>query len=311
MSDLKQVFENSFSVPEICGFSTPITFEATEIGVSLRRDFGDESASLMKVSILHQSENNLEPIYISITHGKKDRGDIVIRDTVKLTDPIDLFSLKKTSASFFSARSLYLKDCYFYDKTRNIFLKNNKETTANNLVQEVFEQHIKTTKLIQGLFVRMQLWFWGMVLPILFYTLFYNFFRYILYFISGDQYTYNIFKGVGELDEKKSKLDDSNNKRLEPKKEESEKMDVFGYKLSQHAAVMYSFISLGLYFYFHIHNVQLPKILEVASENMLVVLFYVIVTLHFFDKWLPLILKSCIDGAVRVAYYFVTKPIGV
>lgn len=316
MDDLKQNFESSFSVIETLGFPTPVKFLDSEIGIGIRKDFDDVTASLIKVGILHPSDNNIEPIYISITHGRKDNGSIVIRDVVKLTDPIDLFSIKNTVGGFFSNHSLYLKDHYYYNKKRNVFLKNSQEITAGNLVQEVFDKHIKTTRPIQGLPMRIKLLIIQVILPALFYTLFYNFFHHFLFIISGDRYTYNMFEGRGETNTKlrsdevaKWGLGNSINKQLKPKKEDGEKMDIFGYKLSQHAAVMYSLISLGLYFY--LYNEPPIKVIETMSNNTLIVLFYVIVTLHFFDKWLPSILKSCIDGTTKIAYYFMTKPIGI
>ncbi len=311
MDNFKQNFEDSFSGVETLGFSAPIKFVDPEIGVAIRKFFNDEIASLIKVGILHLSENNIEPVHISITHGIKDGNNIIIRDPIKRTDPMDLSSLEDT------VRSLCLIDHYYYDKIHNIFLKNDKEITTNSLIQEVFEKHIKTTRPIQGLFVRIQLWFWHIILPKLLYKLIYNFLHYFLFLISGDRYTYNIFEGNGKIN-KKSKtsnitkpIDNSSNEQLELKEEESKKMDIFGYKLSQHAAVIYSLLNLGLFFCFYSHSEQIPKVIESMSSNTLIVLFYVIVTLHLFDKWLPSILKFCIDSTVKKAYYFLAKPIRV
>ncbi|MDP1760567.1 MAG: hypothetical protein Q8L01_03970, partial [Candidatus Woesebacteria bacterium] len=289
MSDFKQKFENSFSDLNSLGFSDAVKFIENEIGVSVRKNFDNTNASLIKIAVRHSSEKNIEPLYISATYGRVNQDGITIRDKVKISNPIDLYSSKNTGERFFSSRSLYLKDQYCYDKTRNLFLKNDYKITPQNIIKEVYEKHIRTTKPLLGLLLRIRIWFWQLVLPWFFYTFLYTFFHYLLLLISGDRYTYNIYKRKGETDKKSPSevLDNqlwknSNNGGLKPEEKKGDKMDIFGYKLSQHAAVIYALINLGLYLYFSFYSDNIIKVIDSVFSNELIALFYVIVTLHCF-----------------------------
>lgn len=83
---------------------------------------------------------------------------------------------------------------------------------------------------------------------------------------------------------------------------------ILGYELSQHAAVIYSLMNLCLYLYLTSEK-QMLNVIDSISNNTLISLLYVIVTLHFFDKWLPAVLKFCIDVMAKTAYYFAYKSV--
>ncbi len=258
MDNLKNNFETSFSDLKSHGYNSPFRFSDKAIGISIRKDFSAGYTSLIKIGILHPTSNILQELYISATYGKASNDGITFREKVRLTDPIDLVSSANDSKRYFNVHSIYSKDKYYYNKVTSVFFKNNNEISPIKVVDEIYEKHIKSTLKVRGAFLRISVWFWQTTVPYIFFLI-YKLFHYILFFISGDRYTYNIFKEKGETNKNQFKessqhWDASSVNKINAKDEESDKLNIFDYKASKWAIISYSLINIALYlllfFYF-------------------------------------------------------------
>jgi hypothetical protein len=317
MDTLKKDFEDNFFGIEIIGFSRPMHFSEKEVGISIRKDYETGYTSSIKIGILQPTKEIVQQLYICVTYGKLSEESLTLREKTSLTDPIDLVSSVNDIRRYFYVHSVYPKDKYYYNKQSNIFLRNNKEISPLDLVDELYKKHIKSTLIVRGFILRLNILFWQIAVPHIL-SLIYKLLHHILSFISGDRYTYNIFKEHGETSNQHFNEPLPNwgtvplhAKKLQVKDEESEKIKILAYKASKRAVITYSLINLAIYLFIFFYMNKVFQIMKQLLDNNLISLFYVIVTLWFFDTILPKLLKYTIDNVTKLAYHFAYKPIGV
>lgn len=275
-SEENKIFIEKFN-SEKFGFFDLTSFTNVNIGFSVKKKFNesdDNNVTLLSIYIpdrvFGEIKNTKKPLSIHTTYGKKAEGGVVMRENPKFSDPIDLI----------------FPDEYYYDIVSKKFFKKDKEISAEEIIKEVYNKHIKSTKLIKGLYVRNKLKFYRIYLR-LFLKYIYIYFYGVLYLVSGILYSYD---PLGKL------IPDNkiNKPELEPIPI-VEEVNFLGYKTTHHCIFFYSIFHLYIYFIFiNFTNIFSTNIIKIFG-NSFSILVYVMFSLIIIDKVLPSILKLLID----------------
>jgi hypothetical protein len=169
---------------------------------------------------------------------------------------------------------------------------------------------------IVGLVLRTKLRCWRIWLPWILKSLSFLS-HHLLYFISGDKYTYEVLFYEETLN---GQIISSNmegrvgrgKEKAEVKEEDKEaiQIDFFGNKVPQWAIVFYSVLHLCFWFYLKHFGIQTDKIEKFFSNNLLLVL-YVIVSFWIIGTVVPMILKNLVKYGSTFAFHITSKSIKV
>jgi hypothetical protein len=277
------------------GFYSVLPFIDTQIGFGCKKKLNPqdtENISGIGIYIPRKA------FYATATYGKKLAEGIQMRKDQKPFEPLDL----------------EFRDEFFYDTATEKIYKGTKEIEANEMLLEIYNKHIKTTRPIRGFFLRLKLGFWRVLLPWLF-TFVSSIFHYLLLLISGDRYTYDFLfqeeKENGQIIS--SRMEGHvNRSKAEVKEEDKEakKIDFFGNKVPQWSIVFYSALHLCVWFVFKYREIRTEQIEDFFSNNFLVVL-YVIVSFWLLETILPLLLKKMIKYSSTLSFLASHKKIHV
>lgn len=264
--------------------------------------------SLITVYLL--SEDILEPkplisVHMRAYYGESTPDGVIIRDKYKISDPVDIVS-----------------DKYVYSIFENKLFIKNKEISGCEILSKFYYNHIKSTRIIRGLWVRTKLFFWRIALFGLF-KLFSNSFHYILLLISGDRYTYEplfsqeklngriISASLKELINFKNDYDDVTDKNnMEEKGKKNMKIEFFGHKLDYWPIITYSIINLSLYSYFYYINFK-PRVLVKIIDNSFLTLLYVVISLWLLISVSPYLLRKLIRINSKISFELKYKQIKI
>ncbi len=226
----------------------------------------------------NDTSSTRKAFYIRATYGEELDGGIRMRDEQNFNEPLDL----------------EFRDEFFYDTNTEKLYKGNKEITGNGVLLEVYGKHIKTTKPIKGLYLRTKLRFWKIWFPwpLKFLS---NVSHYLLFFISGDKYTYEFLFQEENLNGQiisSIMAERIVKKKTEKESEkESKQIDFFGNKVPQWPIVFYSTLHLSFWFLIKYLGVGTDEIGIFFNNNFLLVL-YVIVSFWVIETTLPYLLKK-------------------
>lgn len=288
---MKEKFKSHFNNLPSDGFLKPIDLIDTEIGFSVYKQRSKGFKSLFRVYIKNEDLKNseiLKPLIITASYGKETKNGIVVSSSEfqkGINWPIDLIST----------------DEFFYNiETDKLFYKNQK-ITGLEILKKVDELHMKPTKLIKGFPLRVKLAFWhkckwAVVIP--------NIFIWLLYVVSGDKITKNLWERKIKQDRIKPEI------HKETGQKESQKLDVFGYKASKWAVTFYCLLHLVFFGVAKKWGIQSNLISSIFSNNFLTVI-YVIPSLGFVDYLLPKILRYLIDKTTDFVIWTSFKKIKV
>ena len=222
----------------------------------------------------------------------------------------------RTEQNFHEPLDLEFRDEFFYDTDTEKLYKGSKEITGDEVLLEVYAKHIKTTRSIWGLYLRtklrfLRIWFpW----PLKFLS---NVFHYLLFFISGDKYTYEFLFQEENLNGQiiSSRMEgrvDRNKESAKIKEEEKEsrQIDFFGNKVPQWPIVFYSMLHLSFWFLIKYLDVKIDQIENFFSNNFLLVL-YIIVSFWVIETVLPFLLKKFVKYLSTWSFQVANKTIKV
>ena len=219
----------------------------------------------------------------------------------------------RTEQNFHEPLDLEFRDEFFYDKVTEKLYKGSKEITGDEILLEVYGKHIKTTRSIWGLYLRIKLRFWRTWFPwpLKFLS---TASHYLLFFISGDKYTYEFLFQEENLNGQiiSSRMAERID-RKETKKEsekESKQIDFFGNKVPQWPIVFYSLLHLSFWFLIRYFDIKTDQIEDFFSNNFLLVL-YVIVSFWFIETVLPFFLKRLVKYFSTWSFQVANKTIKV
>jgi len=239
-----------------------------------------ENASLFTIYIKEEElnkDNNIKKIHASATYWKiAETGGVYVRDNQKISSPIDLTS-----------------EDYLYDINRNQIIFKDKELSAKELVDNIYNLHILPTKRFKGIGIRVKLYIWRKLFVQFFYF-FSKVFHYLLYIITGDRYSYDpvfdrtIVNGITVASSVESMID-----RTTPQERDSKKINFLGYDVDLWPIVFYSILTLVIYLIFESKDIKPIFLVKILNNNFLLAL-YVVVSLWLIDVVTPSILKQLI-----------------
>lgn len=289
------------------GFYAVTPYIDARIGFSCKKRLNKEDAKNVSTigfyisdQALNDTTSTRKAFYIKAIYGKE------------LVDGVQM----RTDQNFFEPLDLEFRNDFFYDTTTEKIYKKEKEVNADNILLEVYRKHIKTTRPIVGLVLRIRLKFWRIWLPWISKS--FSFLsQFFLYLISGDEYTYEfLFQEEtlnGEIisSRMKGRVDpEKNSAKAKEKDNEAKQIDFFGNKVPQWAIVFYSILHLGVWFSLGYFCVDRNKLKEFFDNNFLLIL-YVIVSFWIFGTIIPFFLKRTIKHLSTLAFHSASKRIKV
>jgi len=275
-----------------------------ETGFSIKKELKggiNKNTSLLKFYIPDNSKysEKRKPIIISATYGKKSDKSVIIRDKIKISDPIDLIS----------------KNEYYYNADINKLYKGKKEISPSELVKYIYNLHIKPTKYIKGFWLRTKLFFWKVIME-KFFAYISIFLHHFLYIISGDKYSYKPILREEILNNKiinsnfKEMIGEKENKEMKEHLKKGRKFNFLGYEASRWTILFYSMLHLLFYIIFEYKNWH-PAIIITILKNNFLTLIYVISSLWVMEIVVPTILKMFIKIISTLSWYSYIKKIKV
>jgi len=297
-----EIFINKFDFKKY-GFFDVTPFIDCHIGFIAKRKLDgrqDDYVTLLSIyipdRIFNDTKITKKPLFIYASYGRKVENGVKMRENSKYTDPTDCEFPNK----------------YFYDiKTKNLY-KDNTIISADELINKVYNKHIKSTKLIRGFWIRTKIKFCRILMKSIFEFMS-KIFQWLLYIISGDSYSYNPLSKEGKLNNRivKDNKPDEYKTNPEPKPEikKGEKVSFLGYKASPHCILFYSFFHFCIYFIFLCGINYYPLFITDIFQNGFLILVYVMLSLIIIDKVMPKILMILIDTSLILSFNFLYKSI--
>lgn len=273
INDKKTIFINLFNLENI-GFSKPIALKDA-IGFSttkqcdpkyLKLKDNKTYITLIKLYIdpINKPENNHYPLFISVSLNLFEDGKYIIDQTFiknKISKPINLHSENE----------------YFYNDKENKFYKKNVPILPNDIISEIYNIHIKPTKLIKGFPIKCKLSI--QYLLILLISLIGYIFNCILWIISGKKYSYDIFGESAELKNKKE-IQTGGDIKI------GHTINFFGYSASLHSICVYCAIHFLLFVICYMLSIK-PNFIYIILKYNFLTLIYGILSITLYEKFLP------------------------
>ncbi|KKQ45970.1 MAG: hypothetical protein US63_C0008G0008 [Candidatus Moranbacteria bacterium GW2011_GWC2_37_8] len=294
---LKDKFVGKFDLVKF-GFNDVTPYTDGSIGVSARKVFNpNKNDHVIQISF-YLSDSELESskrkVISHATYGKisRDGEGITIRSKNKLTDPVDISNY----------------DDYSFDIVTGELYRKNKKISADELVAEVYSDHMKSTKPLKGLFLRFRMFFWRMFMNWIFEG-FSKVFYFLFYLISGDRYSYAPFFETETLN---GTIIKSRIENIEAKEEtkKAKKMKFLSYEADYWPIIFYSVMHAFLYLFFMYKSYKPVVIITVFKNNFLTIV-YVILSLWIIEILLPKLFKFLIRFFATVSFRFQYKSIKI
>lgn len=303
MENLIDILIKKFE-PEKHGFSNVVKFEDGNIGFSFQRKFdgGDNThTSLFQIYIpqtaLSDKLITKKPLSIHVSYGKQLQNGVQMRSEQKLSEPLD--------AEF--------PNEYFYDSNKQDLYRGNKKVSGSELLQEIYEKHIKNTRPVRGILLRVKIYFWQTIVKNILLCIG-KIFYWILLVISGNKYSYNYIFEEEKLNGVivRSKLRTVNEKKIteSSQEKESEKIDFLGLKVSRWSVIVYSSVHFSFYWYF-IHAHYFSKALWRIFENNFLTVLYVVLSFWILETASPKIIEWIIRFCTKWAYLSEIKKVKI
>lgn len=284
------------------GFKNPVFYNDGSMGFSIRKDSANNNGNATQLSVYvyendtNSKNSNRKPLIINTTYGiVTSDGGIRIRSNPKLNDPIDF----ESSGTF----------CY--DIVNGDFYKENENISANKIIDEIYKKHIKSTKPFFGLWLRLKIFFWKLLLSALFKFIS-DTFCFLLYVVSGDRYSYAPFFEEETLNGEiiKSRLDIPRIIKAKEEVKKSKKILLLGYDAPYWPIIFYAILHGLLYLVFMHYNYK-PILITTLLKNNFLTIIYVILSLWFLEKVIPRGLKSLVKIFSKLSFRSQYKSISV
>lgn len=292
IDNLKSNFLRQFNLQNN-GFYNSIFLSDVKVGFSAVRDLDVAIKNKLKISD-GKEYRTLFRVYIKdedLENSLILKKPLIIRAHFNLVENNEFFreNYDFIKNDKYKPLDLTSKD-YFYDIGKDIFYDNkNKVVSAADITKKIYSQHIKTSKLFLGFYLRLKIYFWHKLLPN-FFKLLSNLTICLLYIISGQKYSFDIIRRYVDITSFKDSVDES--KKLENSKE-SKKITIFDYSASFWSIFVYCLLHLALYTIFYLHNYK-PNFINVLLSNNFLVIVYAIFSLSMFEVLIPKGLKALI-----------------
>jgi hypothetical protein len=302
----EQFIEKFREIENVNGFHAFTPYTDGNIGFSVRKDLNphdDQHTSLLSLYLRNQpgQPEERKPLIVDANYVTRNGEELSYKEEekTKISSPGDLTS----------------GDDHYYDITHNIVLSKTKELSPTALINEVYEQHIKPTKLFQGFWLRIKLFFFRIVLVKMFEFLS-SLFQWLLFIITGDRYSYapilgkEVFNNTIVSHRFKELIGHTDKRDKIPNEKKTVKFEFLGYEGSYWTIIVYCALNLVLYLFFEYTNWK-PYIIVTLVKNSFLTLVYVIVSLSFLELVVPKILKRFIKYASMLSFWSTSKSIRI
>lgn len=277
-----------------------------DTGFSIKKDLSksdSKNTSILSFYIRENSnqENDKKPILINAYYGERINSSVAIRNDSKIGafDPVDLDSTED----------------YYYDVTNNKLLKGRRSISPIDLINEIYNDHIKPTKPIKGLWLRTKIFFSRTLLKNIFNYIA-AFFHYLLYIITGDKYSYEPIMQEEILNNTilshhwKEMIGRKKKPEMKDNFIQSAKFNFFENQVSYWIVIFYSILHLFLYIIFERKNWR-PLIITTIFKNSFLTVIYVVVSLWILEVLVPKILKMLIKNFSKITAAISVKKIRI
>jgi len=251
-------------------FFDPVDLKDAHDGFTTMKKIGPKGHfSYFRIFITEKNfgiENNKKPLTIHATNGRLDEDKKLVVASSNWKRP------------FFGPIDLTSENEFFFDNETEEFFKKNREIDPQQILEYIEKLHIKPTKPIIGIWLRIKLIFWQ-ILARDTLKLFNCLLIFLLKISTGKEYTYNI-TSVSQFENslKEEREKDENDK-------EGKKLNIFGYKIPAIRFLPYSAFHLFFYFLFW-HFDYKPKIVTAIFGNNFLTIMYTLFTLIIFESFL-------------------------
>jgi hypothetical protein len=306
--EIRSQFIAKFNGAEgVDGFYAFVPYTDGNIGFSIRKDLNPsdaEHASILSFYLPNKAgeSDDKKQLIIDANYGeKRDEGvSIRVEEKVTISSPIDLIS----------------SDDYCYDAVNDVLLKKGDEITPIDLLNDIYNQHIKPTKPWRGFFLRTKIIFWRIILKN-FFEFLSSCFHYTLLVITGDRYSYapimekevlnNIIVSHRFKDLVGHPVQGGRGRVIA---KDAPKFNFLGYQASYWTIIFYSIVNLALYLYFEYINWKPPVVITLLKNSFLTLL-YVVVSLWFLEAVATRVLKWLIKKTAVLSFLSASKRIRV
>jgi hypothetical protein len=271
-------------------FPEPIKWQ-DGIGFSILKDRQGGYASLYKIGLNERTggeERLLKNLWITATYGKKSDGGITIGSGDKgLMSPIDL----------------EFHDQFFYNSQTKNFFHFCEEISPSKILENLEKVHLRPTRSIVGLPLRIRLFFWRKFLPGII-KIIDGFLIFLLELISGEKTKGEILKRFIETWHGENKANESIRQRNIPSTETNfekpQTMTFFGYTATRWSVVFYCILQLGFYILNNLYWKIKNPTLSTLFTNTFLTLCYVVVSFAITESLVPKLLKRSIEKMPKI-----------
>jgi len=269
---MQEIFKKQFVLPSD-GFLEPIDLTDIKIGFSVFKDRPQKGfKSLFRIYINNDalsSVESLKPLTVTASYGKETENGITTYSSEfkrNINWPIDLVSNNE----------------FFYDIEKCKLFYKDKEISGLEVLKKVDEWHTKPNKLIGGSWLRTKLIWFRIIIPSTYKFLF-KILSGFLYLSSGEKVDlfFNFFEQKNQL----GAIEIGS-----PKISRGDLIDIFGFKIEQWIAILYSIFHLSIFFIFYRYNYN-PLWLTIIFKNNFLILMYVIISVGIAKIILPELLR--------------------
>lgn len=250
------------------------------------RESDENHTTLLRVGISNNNEEK-KPLSASAVYGVETEEGVRLRNgnEIFINDPIDMES----------------RSDYFYDLKDKTLFKKNEKITPEELIDDIYNIHIKPTKLVKGFSLRIKIRFWRIWLPFIFTALSKTCY-YLLLTISGNRYTFEPFVEEEKINDEIISTRSTIHKVKEKESlKESKKFHFFDYEASRWSIIFYSLLHLALYGYFSYIDYK-PVLITTVLKNNFLIIIYVVCTLGILESVIPAILMFLIKHSSKLSF---------
>lgn len=191
---------------------------------------------------------------------------------------------------------------FFYNITENQFYQKDEKITPEQLLEKIYQIHIKPTRFFKGFIIRIKLFIWRVLLVFLL-KLISDIFQCLLFLISGEKFIdiYTRIFSANKIDN----TSQNNNKYTEP-----EKWDLFGFKAPLWPITFFCVFHFTLYIIFWLKNYK-PEFIITILENNFLTIIYAMLFLVILERFLPRIFKFFINKTSQLYFDLSFKNIKI
>ena len=201
--------------------------------------------------------------HIDLTE-KRDDAKYYVSESINkvLSKPINMNSIDDFSVN--------LKSGQFFDNQGS-------KISAEKILTHLYDQHLKPTYKIAGIWIRTRLWFWRSTISVVSYLG--VFLKYLLWILTGEYYPYDHFRDM-MLSRNESRKD------VAEKIELKESSSISGFTARPHTILAFCGLHLLSFLLLYLYKVEI-SIMTVIIKSSFLSVVYTVFTLGMLDRVYP------------------------